>query len=174
MGSVKFTNRYLLDASRQDACRSNGLMKHYVPVLRRLLIFLRQRNGLIDLTSITRATSQRTGTADVQALLPHRGTGSCRFSPSFIATREPTDGLTPSGASVGRTPAKYSSGPRERARRERFLNRSTNAFFLKVGFREMRRPPPTFSRATPRGITPSFGARLHRPAEAGKDPSPGL
>ena len=55
LGSVQFTNSYFLDASRQDAYRSNGLLKHHVPVLRRLLVFLRERHGCVDLTAATRA-----------------------------------------------------------------------------------------------------------------------
>lgn len=67
MRSVHFTNCYLLDAARQDAYRSNGLIKHHVPVLRRLLTFLRERHGVVDLTAATRA--------DLVAYRDHRRPG---------------------------------------------------------------------------------------------------
>lgn len=136
LGSVQFTNSYLLDASRQDAYRSNGLLKHHVPVLRRLLVFLRGRHGCVDLTAATRADLVAYRDFRRPGLAPTSWNGELSVLAGFYsyAKRRGWVDFDP----VPRWGARQRNTLRDRVnehRRERFLTEAQTRLFLEVGLR---------------------------------------
>lgn len=137
MSSVRFTNAYLLDASRQEAYRSNGLLKHHVPVLRRLLVFLREKLGRpVDLTAATRADLLAYRDVRQPVLAPTSWNGELSIFSGFFryAKTQGWIGLDP----VPRWGTRQRNTLRDRVnehRRESFLTEAQTRFFLEVGLR---------------------------------------
>ncbi len=136
MGSVRFVNEYLLEATRQHAYRSNGLLKHHVPVLRRLLMFLREHQGLVDLTAATRTDLVAYRDHRRPSLAPTSWNGELSILAGFYSYAKASGWID--SDPVPRWGSRQRNTLRDRVnehRRERFLTEAQSRFFLEVGLR---------------------------------------